>query len=161
MRTKELRKNNETINVKAEFIDGNMRAQVNGDLLEGPLLRTSHGAGLWKVNGTSYRIVATEHDGKIWAAVNGRVYSFEDARAQDEMGQSADNENSVTAPMPGKVIKVLVQTGDTVEEGQPVVIVEAMKMEHILRAPKDGTITKIDCAEGQHADPGVPLVEIE
>ncbi|MFC2170499.1 acetyl-CoA carboxylase biotin carboxyl carrier protein subunit [Calditrichota bacterium] len=161
MRTKELKINNETITVKAEFINGSMRAQVNGDTLEGPLLRTAHGAGLWKVNGKSYRIVASEHDGKIWASVNGKVYAFEDARAQDEMGQSTASENSVTAPMPGKVIKVLVQLGDTVEEGQPVVIVEAMKMEHVLRAPKAGKIASIACQEGQHADPGVPLVEVE
>lgn len=70
-------------------------------------------------------------------------------------------ENAVAAPMPGKVIKVLTAEGETVEEGQPVLIVEAMKMEHTLRAPATAVVKSLKCAEGDQVDAGVALVEFE
>ncbi len=161
MRTREFALENDTVKVKAEIRDGLLRAQVGEELLEGQLLKTGTGRGIWRVGDVAYRVVAAEQDGRVWAAVNGRVYIFEDARAQDEMGGAAMAENSVAAPMPGKVIKVLVKQGDTVEEGQQVIIVEAMKMEHTLSAPLAGTVSALNCEEGQQVDAKVPLLEID
>ncbi len=161
MRTREYTVDNDTVTVKAEIRDGLLKAQVGEEMLEGQLLKTGSGRGIWRVGDTAYRVVAAEKDGKVWAAVNGRVYVFEDARAQDEMGGSTVAENSVAAPMPGKVIKVMVKEGDTVEVGQPVMIVEAMKMEHTLAAPVAGTVTALNCKEGEQVDAKAPLAEIE
>ncbi len=161
MKSRELKTGSDVRTIKAEIRDQILTAIIDGESFEGPLLRTSHGEGLWRVNGDAYHVVASEHDGKIWAAVNGNVYVFEDARAQDEMGAGGASENSVAAPMPGKVIKVLVSEGDHVEEGQQVIIVEAMKMEHTLHAPKEGKVGKLACEEGQQVDAGIPLIEIE
>ncbi len=67
----------------------------------------------------------------------------------------------VTAPMPGKVVKVLVAVGEQVTARQGVVVVEAMKMENELRAGRDGTVRQILVAEGASVDAGTPLVVIE
>eukprot|EP01116_Phalansterium_solitarium_P025754 TRINITY_DN99_c0_g2_i3.p1 TRINITY_DN99_c0_g2~~TRINITY_DN99_c0_g2_i3.p1 ORF type:complete len:551 (-),score=225.71 TRINITY_DN99_c0_g2_i3:361-2013(-) len=59
-------------------------------------------------------------------------------------GQSGDAKGSLLAPMPGKIVKVLVEKGQKVEKNQPLVIMEAMKMEHTIRAPADGIVEKVN-----------------
>lgn len=70
-------------------------------------------------------------------------------------------EARVLAPMPGLVVNVLVEAGATVEQGQPVVVLEAMKMENDLPAPMEGTIKEIQVQKGQTVDQGQVLVVIE
>ncbi len=67
----------------------------------------------------------------------------------------------VLAPMPGKVVKVLVQPGDEVKARQGLIVVEAMKMENELRSPKDGRVTEVLVAEGASVEAGRPLVVVE
>ncbi|MEJ1158082.1 acetyl/propionyl/methylcrotonyl-CoA carboxylase subunit alpha [Prosthecomicrobium sp. N25] len=64
----------------------------------------------------------------------------------------------VVAPMPGAVVAVSVAPGDRVEKGQALIIVEAMKMEHTLRAPRDGRVAKVNAAAGDLVAEGVELV---
>jgi 3-methylcrotonyl-CoA carboxylase alpha subunit len=64
-------------------------------------------------------------------------------------------------PMPGKVISVLVAPGQVVRRGEGVLVVEAMKMENTLRAPRDGTVRALAVAVGDTVTPGVMLLEIE
>jgi biotin carboxyl carrier protein len=63
--------------------------------------------------------------------------------------------------MPGKVVRVLVHTGDIVRARQPLVVVEAMKMENELRAGRDGRVAAIHVQEGASVDAGALMVEIE
>jgi biotin carboxyl carrier protein len=67
----------------------------------------------------------------------------------------------VLAPMPGKVVKVLVAVGDQVKARQGLVVVEAMKMENELRSPKDGRVTQVLVTEGASVEAGRPLVVVE
>jgi biotin carboxyl carrier protein len=60
--------------------------------------------------------------------------------------------------MPGKVVRVLVRPGDTVRARQPLVVVEAMKMENELRAPRDGTVSDVTAREGASVEAGALLV---
>jgi 3-methylcrotonyl-CoA carboxylase alpha subunit len=62
--------------------------------------------------------------------------------------------------MPGRIRKTLVEPGDSVERGQVVLVLEAMKMEHAIRAPRDGTVTRLDHAEGDLVEAGTVLAEI-
>jgi 3-methylcrotonyl-CoA carboxylase alpha subunit len=64
----------------------------------------------------------------------------------------------LTAPMPGKVVQVLAQAGDRVKRGQPILILEAMKMEHTIAAPADGIIDAINYAVGELVEEGVALM---
>lgn len=67
---------------------------------------------------------------------------------------------TVSAPMPGNIIRVDVKQGDTVKEGQILVILEAMKMENEIVAPKDGTVAQVVTSKGAVVDTGSPLVII-
>ncbi|WP_297066117.1 pyruvate/oxaloacetate carboxyltransferase [Thermococcus sp.] len=69
--------------------------------------------------------------------------------------------NTVTAPMPGKILRVLVSEGQEVKTGQGLVILEAMKMENEIPAPKDGVVKKIYIKEGDTVNTGDPLIELE
>jgi biotin carboxyl carrier protein len=68
---------------------------------------------------------------------------------------------SLEAPMPGVVTRVLVQPGDAVTKGQPLVALEAMKMEHLIRAPRDGKVKHIGAKAGEMVQGGAVLAELE
>lgn len=67
---------------------------------------------------------------------------------------------AVTAPLPGLVLELKVKEGDSVKAGQPVVLMEAMKMENVVPAPHDGTVRRLFVAAGDSVAEGDPLVEI-
>jgi propionyl-CoA carboxylase alpha chain len=68
---------------------------------------------------------------------------------------------SMSAPMPGTVVQVAVSEGDRVVEGQVLIVLEAMKMEHRIVAPIDGIVVRISVEQGQMVDGGQVLVELE
>jgi biotin carboxyl carrier protein len=70
------------------------------------------------------------------------------------------NEGSLVAPMPGTIIEILVKEGQKVRQGQTLMVMEAMKMEHKIQSPKDGEVSLISNKVGQRVDMGAILVEI-
>lgn len=81
-------------------------------------------------------------------------------RHQTGAGEDLDGPASVTAPMPGKLVRLIVAEGDSVKEGQGVAVVEAMKMQNELKAPKSGTVEKVCVVEGQAVDAAEVLLTI-
>jgi propionyl-CoA carboxylase alpha chain len=77
--------------------------------------------------------------------------------APDEAGRAG----STVAPMPGKVVRVDVQVGQLVAAGEPLLVLEAMKMEHQVVAPVAGTVAEVFVQAGQQLDHGQPLVRVE
>jgi biotin carboxyl carrier protein len=71
------------------------------------------------------------------------------------------HEGGLTAPMPGKIVKVLVREGSAVKKGDLLMILEAMKMEHKLIAPHDGTVRSLVYKEGDRVSQGQDLIELE
>ena len=69
-------------------------------------------------------------------------------------------EGGLSAPMPGTVLDVLVREGQRVREGQPLMTMEAMKMEHRILAPKAGEVISINFNQGERVDTGSVLVEL-
>jgi 3-methylcrotonyl-CoA carboxylase alpha subunit len=67
----------------------------------------------------------------------------------------------LASPMPGHVLQVLVQAGERVSRGQPLMIIEAMKMEHTVRAPAEGVVQAVNFATGDRVEEGVELLELE
>lgn len=75
--------------------------------------------------------------------------------------REAPRERTITAPMPGLVVRVEVEVGQSVKPGQGVVIVEAMKMENELKAPGEGVVARIEVEAGQTVEKGAVLLVLE
>jgi 3-methylcrotonyl-CoA carboxylase alpha subunit len=88
----------------------------------------------------------------------GRRWSFERAPAFAWAGAEGTGARHLAAPMPGRIVLVRAAVGDTVEEGQELLVMEAMKMELALKAPRAGTIESISAAQGDFVDADAILV---
>jgi biotin carboxyl carrier protein len=109
-----------------------------------------------------YRCVL-DGDGVV---IGGRRYGFEveDPRSlQGRRGAGAGSEGPrpVKAPMPGRVVRLLVEAGEDVEEGQGVVVIEAMKMQNELKSPKAGRVVRVGVVVGETVGSGDVLVVVE
>jgi biotin carboxyl carrier protein len=74
---------------------------------------------------------------------------------------TVEGRQTMTAPMPGKVVKILAKVGDEVREGQGIVVIEAMKMENEMKSPKDGKVVEIHVQEGQAVEGNAKLAAVE
>jgi biotin carboxyl carrier protein len=107
-------------------------------------------------------------DGRIAVRVRGRVVRLEMLEARRKKMKDAQSSHfghggkaQICSPMPGKVLRYLVEEGDSVTEGQGLVVVEAMKMENELRSPKAGVVKSIVKAPGDTVDGGTLLMMVD
>lgn len=117
---------------------------------------------LVRIGRRSYRVAAGQR-GEV--CVNGRIVPVEvfdprDVR-QGGRAQAGSRRQHITAPMPGKVIRLLVAPGDVVEAGQGLVVVEAMKMQNEIKAPQAGRVAEVRTQAGAAAGAGDVLVILE
>ena len=110
-----------------------------------------------------YTVYYAQDRGKMYLAFDGDYFFFERAegvalRTKESAQQKG---NSVNSPMPGLIVKISVAVGDYVKEGTTLAIVEAMKMQNELRAPRDGVVKKINFDEGDQVDALQVIVELE
>ena len=134
---------------------------------------TQLGPRTWSVltGGHRYKVEcekAPDAEGHAVFRINGvrRAVRILDERAKllEKMGMSVKPgaaSGDIAAPMPGKVLQVLVKEGDVVEEGQPLVVLEAMKMENVIKAAANGTVSAVQAVEGQAVEKGALLVGFE
>ena len=94
----------------------------------------------------------------VWIGARHQVFKRQTADAAGLAGQTAAG--SLTAVLPGVVVSVLDAPGQAVSAGQPLLVVEAMKMEHTIRAPEAGTVKAVRFAVGQRVQEGSTLVEL-
>lgn len=101
-------------------------------------------------------------DGKIWRVVVERGAVAARRRGAPPTRRSARSAaGAVTAQMTGRVLRILVVEGERIDEGAPLLILEAMKMENEIRAPHAGTVKRIHVNVGDRVNAGDPLVELE
>jgi biotin carboxyl carrier protein len=106
-----------------------------------------------RVNGVAVRLTVNEPGPpKPWAKAVGV------SRRGGRHGEAASGPRAIVAPMPGRIVKVLVKPDEAVVAGQPLVVVEAMKMENELRAPRAGTVADVRVAEGASVEANTVLV---
>ena len=97
-----------------------------------------------------------------WVFLNGIVHVVRAAHAARKRSHTPlDDESALAAPMPATVVSVSVTVGQAVARGDVLVTLEAMKMELAVKAPRDATVRRINCREGELVQPGVPLLELE
>jgi 3-methylcrotonyl-CoA carboxylase alpha subunit len=114
-----------------------------------------------KVDGTRVQGRAVRAGKKIEVFLPDEHRSFE---LHDPLGQdfeAASHGGSLAAPLPGRIAAVLVEAGARVEMGAPLLVLEAMKMEHTIAAPARGTVTAVRCSAGDQVVEGAELIEIE
>ena len=107
-----------------------------------------------------YKFALHAGAGSVFVGHNGHVFETSETPRFPRQEQD-DTFGGCAAPMPGRVIKVHVEAGMVVEEGQALVVLEAMKMEQVLCAPNAGVVTAVNCAEGEVVDAGTVLVSVE
>ena len=119
------------------------------------------------LNGRVFDVVLEGELPNVGAWVSGRRAALEvesarmRAAANVRSRPSASDSGALTSPMPGKVVKVLVNEGDEVAVGEPLVVVEAMKMENELVATRAGSVKKVHVQPGDTVEGGAQLITVE
>lgn len=130
---------------------------------------TADGFSMMKVNGISYPVeIVSQHQNEYELLVNGVSYFYSletpfSLKRQKLIAEKA-NESTVIrlkAPMPGKILEVLVKTGDIVKAGDTLVVLEAMKMQNAILASTKGIIKKVLVKEGDTTSKSDLLIELE
>jgi propionyl-CoA carboxylase alpha chain len=162
------------------YRDPSIKFQIGGDEIAVSWSPTGAGAYRARVFDTTVtaQVLSSTPD-VIRFEIDGVQRAFRIAEAGDELyvhsslgsrvikrpprypaGQSASEQASANSPMPGKVLKILVETGQKVSAGDPLIILEAMKMEHTMRAALDGVVEAVLVSDGEVVGPGQLLVQI-
>jgi biotin carboxyl carrier protein len=116
------------------------------------------------LNGRSYE-VRVEDNASFTIFLNGRSFEVEvrDPRrwTRSRSKAGAQGRQNISAPMPGKIVRILIAPGDTVAAGQGLIVVEAMKMQNEMKASKGGVVVSVDVREGDTVNGGQLLAVIE
>ncbi|MDC0854271.1 biotin/lipoyl-binding protein [Flavobacteriales bacterium] len=114
------------------------------------------------------RMEGPDSKGNITVRVDGVVQTLQVLDHQqlllESMGMSAGveaQEKQVESPMPGKILQVMVTPGTAVDEGDPLLVLEAMKMENVIRAPRSGVIAGVEAQVGEAVEKAATLVTYE
>jgi biotin carboxyl carrier protein len=111
-------------------------------------------------NGQSMQVHWATDGPRTLLHVEGQTYEFQSGRAGPGEVRAQVTQGDLRAPMPGVVTRMLVQLGQTVNAGDPLCVVEAMKMEHLVRAVRPGRVTRIT-DPGTQVESGAVVVEVE
>ena len=110
--------------------------------------------------GKTHKIFVAQEGENSFIKFNGKTYRLKEVEEVEGIS-SQSSESSLEAPLPGKITKILVKPGDVVTAKQQLIILEAMKMEHIISAPYAGTVKKVLFKVNDQVKEGQALVELE
>jgi 3-methylcrotonyl-CoA carboxylase alpha subunit len=120
------------------------------------------GRGLYRVTekGVSRTAYAIGPPEARWVFLNGRTYLLDLSFRADTAPQGPQDVHALAAPMPATVTRIDVEPGQSVHAGDTLVVLEAMKMELAIRAPRDATVDAIFCRVGELVQPNIALLEL-
>ncbi len=116
------------------------------------------------LNGIKCLAAVVSSQGKYFIDIDSMLFEISDPQTDSVAGGSGGQmgeKDKVFAPMPGKIVKLLVAVGDIVKEKHPMVVVEAMKMENQVNSLAKGKVIAINFAEGDQVDTETPIIELE
>jgi 3-methylcrotonyl-CoA carboxylase alpha subunit len=121
------------------------------------------GSGRYRVSdGPRQRLAYAAGSGTVrWVFIDGRTFVIDASETTDARGKPHHDEMALASPMPATVASIRVSAGQTVSQGDLLVMLEAMKMELPIKAPRDGRVRAVMCTQGELVQPGVPLVELD
>jgi 3-methylcrotonyl-CoA carboxylase alpha subunit len=115
----------------------------------------------FKVDGITRTAFVADDGSTRFVAIDGDVFELKKPETRRTRRKQQHGEDNLTASMPGRVSKVLIGEGDSVQRGQPLIALEAMKMEIKIAAPHDGRVAKVLIKPEQVVDRGQVLIEIK
>lgn len=142
------------------------RCRLDGREIPLDIIPTREGVFSLLLDGKSYEVkqenTATETNIVVgYERFNAVVRDPRSFRSRNRAGAAGEGVKKITAPMPGKIVRILAQQGAEVEVGQGILVVEAMKMQNELKSPKKGVLKKLNASEGTPVEAGQVLAEIE
>jgi biotin carboxyl carrier protein len=153
--------------VELEPTAAGYRVVLDGRTIDGDATVIAPSAASVLLGGQSFEVHVTpsaDDQIKLQCGVHEFVAEVADPRAwqgRRHAAVEAEGRQQIVAPMPGKVVRVLVKVGDIVEAGQGLVVVEAMKMQNEIRSPKKGTVERLQAKEGQAVNAGDVLAWVD
>ncbi len=152
-----------TYQVKTTLQNGNLTLKSEDGEREFSVIRVSDQEWILRVGDKQTRIFsAVDKSGTRYIHCRGETYILTPAEEDFSTdADSASNDGRLMALMPGKVIRIMVEKGQSVKKGQPVLILESMKMENTQESPFDGKVVEINAEEGQQVDAGAVIVRLE
>jgi biotin carboxyl carrier protein len=152
--------------ISLERKDDRISVRHGEKTLEGEIRVISANALSLIIRGRSYLVVLARDKDKKYVWLAGRTYLIQSGKEEGRLAERGDDrthkgKSVVTAPMPGKVVKVNVAEKEAVRKNQTLAIVEAMKMENEIKAPLEGFVKKIYVSVGDLVDSEKPLLELE
>jgi biotin carboxyl carrier protein len=156
----------QTYRVELERVESGWKCSVNGRELPIDVISGEDGVFSLLLAGKSYEIKQETAGTETKIVVGQERFSVtvrdpRSFRSRRHVGDAAQGIKKITAPMPGKVVRLLAAVGTAVEAGQSVIVIEAMKMQNELKAPKSGVVKKINVTEGAAVEAGQSLAEVE
>jgi biotin carboxyl carrier protein len=138
------------------------RATIDDKTVDVELLQAKGGKLDLLIDGERVTAYVSSDNAKRWVTVNGQTFALSKSSGGRRSGSGHHHAaGELTAPMPGQVRAVNVSEGDSVTKGQTLLLLEAMKMEIRVQAPRDGLVKKLFVQQGQTVDREQMLVEIE
>ncbi len=142
-----------------------LRCTIDGTPLEADTVQIAAGIYSVLIDGESLEIRVELDSGALRLTVADREWRAEirdprEWRRNRGGAEEAEGRQQVSAPMPGKIIRVLVENGDSVDAKQGLFVVEAMKMQNEIRSPKSGKVERLLVTEGQTVNAGEALAII-
>jgi biotin carboxyl carrier protein len=122
------------------------------------------GPTTWRItdeDGAAHLARSLDHAGTRWLHLDGEILAVRLTGAAARPKARARRPEGLVAPMPGAVTQVAVREGETVAAGQPIVIIEAMKMEHVVRAPLDGRVVALRVRPGEQVEAGAVIADLQ
>jgi biotin carboxyl carrier protein len=153
--------------VELEHAADGWQIELDGNSVDASIVQVAPNTFSVLLHGDSYQIrVAPRADGTLTLHTGLAEYQAEINDPRVWRGRKhgvleAEGRQPVTAPMPGKIVRVLVSEGDSVEVGQGLLVVEAMKMQNEIRSPKSGKVEKLLAKENQAVNAGDILAWVE
>ena len=153
------------ISLELDERDGRVSARVGERDYEVKVERPEAGVYLLFVGEKIYEVrVSAAEKGSLHIAVRGKSFAvklIDRKHLRLAAEHNEDGRRQLVAPMPGKVIRVLLGEGDTVDAGQGVVVVEAMKMQNEIKSPKSGRVVRLRVKEGETVTANQVLAVVE